>query len=129
MKYDESTPKKSVTPNQPKDSATPTNTKSDDRTPVAKRTSGEKESEGDNDNDSDNYRGYKRKFAPSYTLYEKMSKENAEYRQGMPFEHCGKCNYYSGGNCKIVRGTIAASMVCSYFSEKYNATFSFSIRK
>ena len=113
---DESTPKKSKTPQQPESTITPVKGKVDKRSTVPR-----KDDDGDEYYPDDSYRGYGRNFPPSSTLYEKMSKENAEYQKGVPFENCGKCNYYQAGHCKIVRGYIAQSMVCKYFSEKYSS--------
>ena len=118
---DESTPKKAQTPQQPESSITPTKGKKDNRTPVPKN-----DDDGDEYQPEENWRGGTSNYPPSYTLYEKMSKESAGYRQGMPFHNCGKCNYYQAGHCKIVRGYIAQSMGCKYYSEKY-APMSFAV--
>jgi hypothetical protein len=113
---DMSTPKKVQKNQQPESNITPTKGKRDNRSNVPK-----KDDDGDEYDAENSYRGYGKSFPPSSTLYEKMSKENAAYQQGAPFENCGKCNYYSAGHCKIVRGYIVPSMVCKYFSEKYSS--------
>lgn len=111
---DESTPKKSISPNQPESTITTTKGKKDNRSNVPKN-----DDDGDEYDPTESFRGGKYSYPPSYTMYEKISKETAEYKQGMPFHNCGKCNYYQAGHCKIVRGYIAQSMGCKYFSEKY----------
>ncbi len=113
---DDTTPKKLDKAFQPPTRATPTNTKSDDR-----RTTPDTDDKGDESNEKPVWRR-DMDFPPSWTLYEKMSKETACYQQGAPFENCAKCNYYQGGQCKIVRGHILGSMVCRYYSEKYVPT-------
>jgi hypothetical protein len=111
---DESSPKKAMRPHQPEPNVTPVKNKKDDRSTMPK-----KDDDGDEYKPEESFRGGSRNYPPSSTLYEKMSKENALYQQGAPFENCGKCNYYQPGHCKIVRGYIVQSMVCKYFSEKY----------
>lgn len=110
---DDTTPKKLDKAFQPNKGVTPVNTKSDDR-----RTTPDTDKSGDEQSEKPIWRR-DMDFPPSWTLYEKMSKETAMYQQGRPFENCAKCNYYQGGQCKIVRGHILGSMVCRYFSEKY----------
>ena len=67
------------------------------------------------------WRGGNFKYPPSWTMFEKMSKEEARYQNGAPFHNCGKCGFYSGNQCKVVRGFISPSMGCVYFQEKYGA--------
>ena len=114
---DESTPKKARQPQQPEPNITPTKGKKDNRTLVP-----QSDDDGDEYDAENGYRGGNHNYPPSSTLYEKMSKENAEYQKGVPFENCGKCTYYISGHCKVVRGYIEQNMVCKYFSEKYNSS-------
>jgi len=74
----------------------------------------------EDDKPENTFRGGESHYPPSWTMFEKMSKEDAEYRQGMPFHNCGKCQYYQGNICKVVRGYIVQSMGCKYFQEKYS---------
>ena len=77
--------------------------------------------DGDEYEPEDEWRGPKTPYPPSWTLYSKMSKEEAGYQQGIPFSSCGKCNFYQSGACKVVRGHISPAMRCYYFQEKYQA--------
>ena len=121
---DETTPKKSMKWQQPEKTVSTTKNNPDKRTTMV-----HKDDDGDEYTPDQAYRNYG-DYPPSYTLHEKMTKENALYQQGMPFENCGKCNFYIAGHCKIVRGYIAQGMVCKYFQEKYSPTaFAISIRK
>ena len=113
---DKSGTKKANHPHHPEKDATTVGNKKDDRSTMPK-----KDDDGDEYSPEDSWRS-PGNYPPSSTLYEKMSKENAQYMKGVPFENCGKCNYYQAGHCKIVRGYIEQSMVCKYFSEKYTAT-------
>lgn len=107
---DDSTPTHEDTAAQPPKDVTPTNYRKDSRTTMRPER---------DDDDEESY-GPKYKYPPSWTREEKMSKEQAEYRQGKPFHRCGICSYYQSSACKIVRGYISPSMGCSYFSEKYD---------
>lgn len=51
---------------------------------------------------------------------ELVSKENAEYQKGTPFERCGVCEYMFGHKCKVVAGYITAYQVCKYFQKEYS---------
>ena len=113
-KNDDSTPTDEDEDDQPDKKATPKKSKKDKRTLMP-----DYDNDGDEWDESENWRGGKYKYPPSSTLYEKMSKENAQYQVGVPFENCGKCTYYQSNHCKIVRGYIAQSMRCMYFQEKY----------
>lgn len=125
---DDSTTPKKVDPSfQPPKNATPTNTKKDNRQ-LTPHGGGVNDDEEDPEKNGGPWRS-EYNFPPSSTLYEKMSKEDAGYRKGVPFENCGKCNYYQSGHCKVVRGYIEQSMVCKYFSEKYMSSMTISVMK
>lgn len=111
---DESLPSDMDETQQPERKATTVKNKKDERTLMP-----HKDDDGDEYDPKEAWRGGDSQYPPSWTLYEKMSKENAGYQKGAPFHNCGKCTYYQAGHCKIVRGYIAQSMGCKYFSEKY----------
>jgi hypothetical protein len=120
---DPSTTKKASRPHQPSSDVTTTKGPKDERSTKPKK-----------DNDGDEYEPEKSwrfsgSYPPSWTSSEKMSKETAEYKQGMPFANCGKCTYYQSNHCKVVAGYIVQSMVCKYFAEKYTPMMSISILK
>ena len=110
---DDSTPTKSDQTAQPKDKATTVNTKKDTRSLMPSK---EDEAEDEVSYETRHY------FPPSWTNFEKMSKEDAHYGQGKPFHNCGTCTYYQSSHCKVVRGYIEQSMGCKYFSKKYDST-------
>jgi hypothetical protein len=106
--YDDNTPT-----DYPKDSDTPTRSKKDERSLV--------DHDYDDDNDDHPWRGGQTRYPPSWTLYEKMKKEEAQYQKGQPFHNCGKCSFYQSGHCQIVLGHISPEMGCRYFQQKYEA--------
>lgn len=115
---DDSTPTKVDTKAQPADSDTTVKGKKDTRSLMPSKKMEEEDSE------SYETRSF---YPPSWTRSEKMSKEEAEYKQGKPFHHCGKCTYYSDSHCRVVRGYISPSMGCRYFQEKYSPNISMAV--
>lgn len=111
---DTSTPSKVDEEAQYPDNETPTKNKRDKRQLVPKH------SKDDQDDDADDWRGGS-DYPPSWTMYEKASKEVAAFRVGGPFHRCGLCSYYSGNSCKIVRGYVSPNMSCRFFQKKYEA--------
>ena len=120
---DESTPKKVDKSHQPAKNDTPKKAKRDERTLMPHHDDDE-----DDYYPEKNWRGGDSKYPPSWTLYEKMSKEEAQYKKGVPFQSCGKCSFYQSGHCKIIRGYISAEMRCRYYQEKYGAVVFSTIR-
>lgn len=111
---DTSTPTKIDIEEQISDDETPVKNKRDKRQLVLKKNR-------DEDDDADDWRGGS-DYPPSWTMYEKASKEVAEFRVGGPFHRCGLCSYYSGNTCKIVRGYVSPNMSCRFFQKKYEAS-------
>jgi len=53
---------------------------------------------------------------------EQYSKEDAEYRVGVPFERCGQCEFFKNPHaCEIVRGYIVQQQVCKFFDKKFDS--------
>lgn len=49
----------------------------------------------------------------------KATKAEADYRDGTPEEHCGKCTMFrQPKSCTAVEGVIRYSGVCDYFKSK-----------
>lgn len=49
----------------------------------------------------------------------KSTKAEADYRDGTPAEHCGRCTMFRPPkSCTAVEGVIRFSGVCDYFKDK-----------
>jgi hypothetical protein len=52
----------------------------------------------------------------------KLSKQSVDYSKGTPEDHCGVCEYYEHGACRIVDGEIDPNYWCERFKPGLRGT-------